>query len=107
MLLKPNADFYSARHPNADDILLLIEVADSSLTFDQNQKLRLYALPGAPDSGGAVIGGELRGEIVHVERSLLHLGRELLGLFLVDGFGRLLDQASHGLVFVDEVDKIL
>lgn len=43
MLLKPNDDCYCSRHPNADDVLLLIEVADSSLSFDQNQKLRLYA----------------------------------------------------------------
>jgi Uma2 family endonuclease len=49
MLLKPNDDFYSSRHPNADDVLLLIEVADSSLTFDQNQKLHLYASHGVPD----------------------------------------------------------
>ena len=49
MLLKPNDDFYSSRHPNAEDVLLLIEVADSSLTFDQNQKLRLYALHGIPE----------------------------------------------------------
>jgi Uma2 family endonuclease len=49
MLLKPNADFYSSRHPNANDVLLLIEVADSSLSFDQNQKLRLYALHGIPE----------------------------------------------------------
>ena len=41
MLLKPNADFYSSRHPNANDVLLLVEVADSSLMFDQNQKLHL------------------------------------------------------------------
>ena len=49
MLLKPNADFYSSRHPNANDVLLLVEVADSSLSFDQNQKLRLYALHGIPE----------------------------------------------------------
>jgi len=49
MLLKPNDDFYSSRHPNANDALLLIEVADSSLTFDQNQKLRLYALHDIPE----------------------------------------------------------
>jgi Uma2 family endonuclease len=30
-------------------VLLLIEVADSSLAFDQNQKLRLYALHGIPE----------------------------------------------------------
>ncbi len=49
MLLKPNADFYSSRHPVASDVLLLIEVSDSSLAFDQNQKLRLYALHNIPE----------------------------------------------------------
>lgn len=49
MLLKPHVDFYSSRHPNANDVLLLIEVADSSLQFDQNQKLHLYALHGIPE----------------------------------------------------------
>ncbi|MBL1262429.1 Uma2 family endonuclease [Methylomicrobium sp. RS1] len=49
MLLKPNPDFYTSRHPTADDVLLLIEVADSSLVFDQNQKQRLYALHRIPE----------------------------------------------------------
>ncbi|WP_245619749.1 Uma2 family endonuclease [Methylomicrobium agile] len=49
MLLRPNPDFYSSRHPKADDVLLLIEVADSSLAFDQNQKQRLYALHRIPE----------------------------------------------------------
>ena len=49
MLLKPNDDFYSSRHPNANDVLLLIEVADTSLKFDQNQKLRLYASHNIPE----------------------------------------------------------
>jgi len=49
MLLKPNPDFYSAHHPDASHVLLLIEVADSSLKFDQNQKLRLYALHNIPE----------------------------------------------------------
>lgn len=49
MLLKPNPDFYSSRHPVADDVLLLIEVADSSLAFDQNHKLRLYAIHNVPE----------------------------------------------------------
>lgn len=43
MLLKPDADFYCTRHPTPDDVLLLIEVSDSTLAFDQNQKLHLYA----------------------------------------------------------------
>ncbi len=49
MLLKPNHDGYKTRHPIADDVLLLIEVADSSLAFEQNQKLRLYALHNIPE----------------------------------------------------------
>lgn len=49
MLLKPNPDFYSSRHPAASDVLLLIEVSDTSLAFDQKQKLRLYALHGIPE----------------------------------------------------------
>jgi Uma2 family endonuclease len=44
MLLRPRADFYSSQHPVATDVLLLIEIADSSLAFDQTQKLRLYAM---------------------------------------------------------------
>ncbi len=46
MLLKTEADFYCSRHPTAADVLLLIEVSDSTLTYDQNQKLRLYARHG-------------------------------------------------------------
>ena len=44
MLLRPRSDFYYENHPVASDVILLIEIAESSLRFDQNQKLRLYAL---------------------------------------------------------------
>jgi len=43
MLLKRRADFYSRKFPEAADVLLLIEVSDSSLSFDQGVKLDLYA----------------------------------------------------------------
>lgn len=49
MLLKPHVDNYYSRHPIAEDVLLLIEVADTSLKFDQTEKLRLYALHGVPE----------------------------------------------------------
>jgi len=49
LLLKPNPDFYCSRHPCADDVLLLVEVADASLRFDQNEKLRLYAQHAIPE----------------------------------------------------------
>jgi Uma2 family endonuclease len=43
MLLKRRADFYSAKIAEADDVLLLIEVSDSSLVYDQTVKWGLYA----------------------------------------------------------------
>ncbi|MCK5926344.1 MAG: Uma2 family endonuclease, partial [Methylococcales bacterium] len=43
MLLKPNPTFYKERHPREHDVLLLIEISDHSLAFDQQQKLKLYA----------------------------------------------------------------
>lgn len=46
MLLRPSEDDYTSRHPVAGDVFLVIEVADSSLTFDQNVKLPLYARAG-------------------------------------------------------------
>lgn len=40
---------FSANHPNAGDVLLLIEVADSSLDFDRGEKAELYAAAGVRD----------------------------------------------------------
>ncbi|MEM1228469.1 MAG: Uma2 family endonuclease [Planctomycetota bacterium] len=34
---------YADRHPNGDDVLLLIEVADSTLAYDSGEKLAIYA----------------------------------------------------------------
>ncbi|MEI1378156.1 Uma2 family endonuclease [Nostoc sp. UHCC 0926] len=36
-------DDYLANHPSPSDILLLIEIADSSLKYDQEEKLPIYA----------------------------------------------------------------
>lgn len=49
MLLKRRADFYSGKTPEATDVLLLIEVSDSSLSFDQGVKLNLYARYGVAE----------------------------------------------------------
>ncbi|MFV2068098.1 MAG: Uma2 family endonuclease [Pirellulales bacterium] len=40
---------YSAKHPEPEDVLLVIEVADSSLEFDRGEKLQLYAEAGIED----------------------------------------------------------
>jgi len=45
-LLKPRADFYESGHPQPKDIFLLIEVADSSLEYDRDVKIPLYASSG-------------------------------------------------------------
>ena len=36
-------------HPTAADVLLLVEVADSSLAYDRGPKLALYARHGVPE----------------------------------------------------------
>jgi len=46
MLLKPRADLYRNSHPKADDVLLLVEVSDTTLRFDRGEKASLYAWHG-------------------------------------------------------------
>lgn len=48
-LLRPKADDYVSRNPGPDDIILIIEVADSSLEYDTTVKLGLYAILGIPE----------------------------------------------------------
>jgi Uma2 family endonuclease len=48
-VLKPQADFYAAAHPGPSDVLLIVEVADSTLRFDRDIKLPLYARHGIPE----------------------------------------------------------
>lgn len=45
-LLRPREDFYAGGAPEAADVLLLIEVADTSLEFDRDIKGPLYAAAG-------------------------------------------------------------
>ncbi len=44
-LLRPRDDFYR-QHPGPEDVLLLIEVSDSTLTYDQRVKTALYGAAG-------------------------------------------------------------
>lgn len=43
VIAKNRDDDYLANHPNPSDILLLIEITDSSLKYDQEEKLPIYA----------------------------------------------------------------
>ena len=49
-LLKDRDDFYRSGAPGPDDVLLLIEVSYSSLSYDRNVKQRLYARFGIVES---------------------------------------------------------
>ena len=45
-LLRPRGDSYREHHPRADELLLIVEVAASSLRFDIENKVPLYARHG-------------------------------------------------------------
>ena len=45
-----NAQAYTNRHPDADDLLLVIEVSDSSLQYDREEKVPRYGKAGVPET---------------------------------------------------------
>lgn len=49
LLLRFRADFYRHALPGPEDVLLLVEVADTSLAYDRDTKLPLYARGGIAD----------------------------------------------------------
>lgn len=49
-LLKPREDFYASEHPGPGDVLLVIEVAETSVEYDSDIKLPLYARAGIPEA---------------------------------------------------------
>jgi Uma2 family endonuclease len=49
-LLKPRSDFYRRSHPTPSDVLLVIEVADTSIEYDRSVKLPLYVRAGIPEA---------------------------------------------------------
>jgi len=64
-ILKPAADYYAGNHPQAKDILMIIEVADTSFDYDKEIKLPLYAEAGVPEYW-----------IVHLEKQEIEAYRE-------------------------------
>ena len=49
MLLRWRDDFYESGHPSPADVLLLIEVSDTTVDFDRSAKLSAYAAAGIPE----------------------------------------------------------
>ena len=58
-LLKPRADYYRKSHPTPADVLLVIEVADTSADYDRNVKLSLYARAGIREAWLVVLPKDL------------------------------------------------
>lgn len=48
-LLKRVEDDYTSRHPQPDDVFLLIEVSDATLEYDRTEKLPAYGRVGIPE----------------------------------------------------------
>jgi len=46
VLAKPAPDFYRKRHPQPADVFLLVEISDTSLTTDREEKLPAYGRAG-------------------------------------------------------------
>jgi Uma2 family endonuclease len=72
-ILKPGADSAGSPVPHADDVLLIIEVADTTLAYDRNTKLKLYAQAGMAEAW-----------IVNVQARCVEVYREPQG----DGYNR-------------------
>jgi Uma2 family endonuclease len=66
LVLRPHEDFYASRSARPGDVLLLIEVADSSERFDRHVRLPLYAAAGIDEVWIVSVGREL--VTVHCER---------------------------------------
>jgi Uma2 family endonuclease len=49
-LLKPRPDFYAREHPSPEDIFLVVEVMDSSASYDREVKVPLYARSGIQET---------------------------------------------------------
>jgi Uma2 family endonuclease len=65
MLLQPRADRYYNSHPTAADVLLVVEVADTTLRYDLDIKRPLYARAGVAELW-----------IIDIARRELHVFRE-------------------------------
>ena len=64
MLLKPSTDDYTSRHPEPEDVFLLVEVADASLDYDRQEKLPAYGRAGVSE----VWVVNLRDHVIEVHR---------------------------------------
>ena len=83
MVARRRKDYYAGRHPEPGDVLLVIEVADSSLLYDQVEKAPRYAAAGIPEAWLVDVSGETvtvctePGPSGYTEERLLRRGEEV------------------------------
>jgi Uma2 family endonuclease len=63
--VRPPNDRYADAHPVPDDVLLLIEVAETTAPYDRQVKITLYARAGVPECWLV----DLRRNVIEVHRS--------------------------------------
>lgn len=79
-VLKPRIDLYASETPRAEHVLLLIEVADSSLRLDKTIKLPLYAAADIPELWIV----DLVSDVVQVHRAPTKHGYTEIGSHVAD-----------------------
>ena len=67
-VLRFRADFYEEAHPTPSDVLLVVEVADSSLDYDRDEKIPHYAVAGIPEVWLVDIGQETVTQYTQLDR---------------------------------------
>ena len=90
VVARRRTDYYTDRHPEADDVLLVIEVADSSLLYDQVEKAPRYAAAGIPEAWLVDVSGETvtvhtgPGSDGYTEERLLRRGEEVASVTVTE-----------------------
>lgn len=90
-LLKPRSDRYRGALPAAADVLLVIEVADTTIKYDRDIKLPLYARYAIPEAW------------------LIDLDRRTLGIYLEpsgSGYRKLLHPKLHDMITPTLVSEV-
>jgi Uma2 family endonuclease len=64
VLIRPREGFYGTGHPNPEDVVLMIEVSETSLRFDRIVKLPIYARNGIQEFWIV----DLKNDVIHVHR---------------------------------------
>ena len=90
-LLRPRADYCREVAPTATDVLLIVEVADSTQRYDRRVKVPLYARHGVPEVW-----------VIDLENRLIHFYRAPAG----DTFGDISASESPGVTAVSTLPGV-